>query len=37
MTFNLDSTSAEKLVAAFAEAEAMIGDVNFDPRKVSED
>jgi hypothetical protein len=30
------SSSPEKLVAAFAEAEAMIGDVNFDPRKVSE-
>jgi hypothetical protein len=37
MRFNTDGSSAEKLVAAFAEAEAMIGDVNFDPRKVSED
>ncbi|MEP0885607.1 hypothetical protein NDI49_29205 [Trichocoleus sp. ST-U3] len=36
MRFNTGSSSPEKLVAAFAEAEAMIGDVNFDPRKVSE-
>lgn len=37
MRFHTGNSSPEKLVAAFAEAEAMIGDVNFDPRKVSED
>jgi hypothetical protein len=37
MRFNTGNSSPEKLVVAFAEAEAMIGDVNFDPRKVSED
>lgn len=33
MKFNIGNSSPEKLVAAFAEAEAMIGDVNFDPKK----
>ncbi len=37
MRLHTGSSTPEKLVAAFAEAEAMIGDVNFDPRKVSED
>lgn len=37
MRFHTGNSSPEKLVAAFAEAEAMIGDVNFDPRKISED
>jgi hypothetical protein len=35
--FHTDSSSPEKLVASFAEVEAMIGDVNFDPKKLSED
>lgn len=37
MRFHTGSSSPEKLVAAFADAEAMIGDVNFDPKKLSED
>jgi hypothetical protein len=37
MRFHAGSSSPEKLVAAFAEAEAMIGDVNFDPKKLSQD
>ena len=37
MRFHTGSSSPEKLVAAFAEAEAMIGDVNFDLKKLSED
>ena len=37
MRFHTDISSPEKVVALFAEAEAMIGDVNFDPKKLSED
>jgi hypothetical protein len=37
MRFHTGSSSPEKIVAAFAEAEAMIGDVNFDPKKLSQD
>ena len=37
MRFHTGNSSPDKLVTAFAEAEAMIGDVNFDPQNVSED
>jgi hypothetical protein len=36
MRFQTGNSSPEKLVPAFAEAEAMIEDVNFEPRNVLE-